>query len=259
MKLTPPFQLITQGFGENANDSYAAAGLKGHTGIDFGFAGDMYGKPIPATVTALCYSILNKDNPNLNAYRAVYQVFDDKDFSYEISYGHCSAIFAKPGETLALGDVVGYVGNAGTVYRWGKFVTLEEKQAGSHAGSHLHFQVRKLKKVKERSAKKKYLMTENGYYKKGGYYYEIVDYHNGYNGCIDPAQFFEEPQYQFTRDLTVGSVGQDVVELQKRLGVVPTFPIFGPKTRTAVLAYQKAHGIEQTGYCGPLTRASLNA
>lgn len=33
---------------------------------------------------------------------------------------------------------------------------------------------------------------------------------------------------------------------------------FGPKTTAAVKLYQKRHGIKQTGYVGPLTRADLN-
>lgn len=80
---------------------------------------------------------------------------------------------------------------------------------------------------------------------------------------VDPTLDFNpstpNTQYIFTRDLSFGSVGQDVVQLQQRLGVTPTFPIFGPKTKAAVIAYQIANQIvPAVGYCGAITRASLN-
>lgn len=78
--------------------------------------------------------------------------------------------------------------------------------------------------------------------------------------CIDDpfVDFNSVTPYVFTRNLGVESFGQDVIELQKRLGVSPTFWVFGPKTRLAVVSYQQAHNLPATGYCGPLTRASLN-
>jgi hypothetical protein len=73
--------------------------------------------------------------------------------------------------------------------------------------------------------------------------------------------------YQFTVNLRFGSRGNDVVELQKALKKLGFFPAtqeptgyFGPLTRTAVIAYQKANGITPAvGFVGPLTRASLNS
>lgn len=79
--------------------------------------------------------------------------------------------------------------------------------------------------------------------------------------------------YVFTRDLTVGSTGPDVITLQKFLNtrgyVVATAgagspgmetSYFGPLTRSAVSRYQAANGIMPTaGYFGPITRARVNA
>lgn len=65
-------------------------------------------------------------------------------------------------------------------------------------------------------------------------------------------------KFIFKNNLYFGLQSNDVLQLQKRLGVVPTTGYFGPKTLLAVLAYQKANGITPTGFCGPLTRASLN-
>jgi peptidoglycan hydrolase-like protein with peptidoglycan-binding domain len=66
-------------------------------------------------------------------------------------------------------------------------------------------------------------------------------------------------QFKFLKDMWFGQQNDDIIQLQIRLGVVPTSGYFGPLTKAAVLRYQAAHGIPTTGYCGPLTRASLNS
>jgi len=70
--------------------------------------------------------------------------------------------------------------------------------------------------------------------------------------------------YNFTKALTVGVRSDEVTELQKALiaeGVLkidaPT-GYFGELTKAAVIAFQKARGIANTGFVGPLTRAELN-
>lgn len=68
------------------------------------------------------------------------------------------------------------------------------------------------------------------------------------------------PKYKFNHDLWFGKRDIDNIELQRRLGVAPTDQNFGPKTLMAVIAYQKAHNIKPAvGYCGSITRASLNS
>jgi peptidoglycan hydrolase-like protein with peptidoglycan-binding domain len=68
----------------------------------------------------------------------------------------------------------------------------------------------------------------------------------------------------FTRFLTVGSRGSDVMQLQiilragDYLSVEPT-GYFGKLTRLAVMAYQKKNNLEQVGSVGPKTRGLLNA
>jgi hypothetical protein len=69
--------------------------------------------------------------------------------------------------------------------------------------------------------------------------------------------------YQFTRNLSYGMNGADVLELQKALtakGFMTVTPNgnFGPATQAAVIAFQKANGLEQVGMMGPKTRALLN-
>jgi hypothetical protein len=72
----------------------------------------------------------------------------------------------------------------------------------------------------------------------------------------------------FTRNLSVGSTGADVAELQTLLmsrghnipalaaGTAPGY--FGSQTLAAVKAYQLANGVPSTGFVGPLTLAKLN-
>jgi Ice-binding-like/Putative peptidoglycan binding domain len=66
------------------------------------------------------------------------------------------------------------------------------------------------------------------------------------------------------RDLEMGSQGPDVTVCQQRL-IYSGYAIsagatgyFGAQTRTAVVSYQKAHGIAANGIVGIATRAALN-
>ncbi len=70
--------------------------------------------------------------------------------------------------------------------------------------------------------------------------------------------------FQFLSNLTVGSRGQDVIELQTRLTAIgfykgPITGYFGGLTKAAVTAFQKANGLPATGYFGPMTRALFNS
>jgi peptidoglycan DL-endopeptidase CwlO len=57
-------------------------------------------------------------------------------------------------------------------------------------------------------------------------------------------------------DLSRGSRGPAVRELQRELGITPD-GIFGTQTQAAVLRFQRAHHVPATGLVGPLTRAAL--
>ena len=89
---------------------------------------------------------------------------------------------------------------------------------------------------------------------ENGFQYFTQDYINsGY--LMDVIAF---TPFKFNEDLWQGLTSTDVKQLQIRLGVSPQSGYFGPITKAAVIAYQKANGIIQTGYVGPLTRAMLN-
>ncbi|MEK7100496.1 MAG: peptidoglycan-binding domain-containing protein, partial [Patescibacteria group bacterium] len=69
--------------------------------------------------------------------------------------------------------------------------------------------------------------------------------------------------FTFTQDLTVGSTGNDVTELQRTLTTLgfysgPVTGYFGPLTASAVSAFQNARGLTSAGRVGPQTRALLN-
>ena len=261
MRLTPPFPLstISQKFGRNDVAVYAREGLVGHTGIDYQVP---WGTPIPSAVDSYCYSTMSKDNPNLMAYRAVFTLVDEGEFTYEISYGHCSDMFAKPFTDIKTQEVLANVGNTGSVFANGVEVTQAEKIAGSHEGAHLHFQVRKLRKVpatRQLDPLKHYVNDGFGILTLNGYHYEVPEWDNGYNGCVDPEQFFNT-KFIFQKDLWFGQRNWDVVQLQKRLGISTPTGYFGFITYWSVIGYQKAHGIAPAvGFVGPITRSALNS
>lgn len=56
--------------------------------------------------------------------------------------------------------------------------------------------------------------------------------------------------------IKLGSQGEDVKEVQKKLGLNPD-GFFGPQTHMAVYLYQLDHGLEADGVVGPITLATL--
>lgn len=79
-----------------------------------------------------------------------------------------------------------------------------------------------------------------------------------------PAAFAAGACPVFSGDLSVGSYGPDVSELQSFLlwqnPANPSWMItgyFGPATQTALFAFQATHGIPQTGYLDSYTRSVI--
>jgi murein DD-endopeptidase MepM/ murein hydrolase activator NlpD len=262
MKLSKPLKngIMTQGFGANATSIYRSDGLLGHTAQDWSEAWEA---PIYASCDAYVYSVGNKDNPIPSAYRAVYTIVDDAGVSYEVSYGHCSDMYAKVGQYVKQGDVIATEGNFGSVFSNGVEVTNAMRLAGSQAGHHVHWQVRLLKKIpkKEWSVKNNYLRDQNGKVERDGCYYEIPDYENGFHGCIDPEPFIVKGKVTSTppvlsKTLRYGMTGDQVKILQKLLGIT-TDGIFGTGTLSAVKNFQAQHGLVADGVVGSITRAKL--
>ena len=65
------------------------------------------------------------------------------------------------------------------------------------------------------------------------------------------------PPYVFTKTLRYGMRGEDVRQLQKKLGITAD-GIFGKNTQSAVIAFQKLHGLTPDGICGKNTNKILN-
>lgn len=86
-----------------------------------------------------------------------------------------------------------------------------------------------------------------------------VDMRSALDGVADGR-----PDDVFRQNLEQGSKGEDVRQLQITLKVIGLLTpdsitsFFGPKTRAAVIAFQKRQGIEQLGIVGPKTRSLLN-
>ena len=109
MKLPIPYKqwFITQKFDENANSYYRESGIKGHGAWDLVGMGD---KNIFCSHDGYVFSVLNKNNPDLMRYRAVYTLIEDNGIFYELSYGHFDKIFVEEGE-IKKGQVLGTEGN----------------------------------------------------------------------------------------------------------------------------------------------------
>ena len=265
LSLKLPVQgFISQNFGDNAVSYYGNGGLSGHPGTDIvSRFDDPIIDPIIGCNKKYIYSLLNKNNPDLMRYRAVRMITEGDDGVFEIVTGHCNQITCEIG--LLSGQQLATEGNTGDVFVNGKEVTVEAKNAGSHAGFHVHFQVRRLRKVKQATLHS--LTGDNGsdFIDSEGYHFDVPNFDNGFNGCIDAMQFVGvQNNYKFTKDLSLYSINMDVLKLQQRLirlgfGYFTPTPFFGSKTQASLIAYQQANGIDPVGRMGPITRASLNS
>lgn len=247
-----------QGFGQNANTSYKAGGLQGHTGIDINCG---FGTPIPSPVSGTVYKVLTSSLPanDGSGFTGVFILVDNGYESYELLVGHCNPT-VQPGTRVSFGDIIGTEANHGTVFSGGTQITLAMQGAGDQRGAHRHYQLRPYQMVPKTDG----LPCLSAYSDSGyaapyydGAYYQIWGYDNGFNGCVDPRAAV------FQRDLYLGSRGYDVFVLQRFLRVSGYFSVeptgyFGLLTAAAVRAYQLDQGLTPTiGYFGPKTRASV--
>jgi murein DD-endopeptidase MepM/ murein hydrolase activator NlpD len=203
MKLLAPVlgsYTITQKFGGNANPLYASQGLFGHPAVDLVKAYDAY---IVSSYASYVYKIVNKDNPDLSRYRAVHTLFQDEGQWYELVYGHCNKIYARVGDTVPVGSLLASMGNTGDVYYQGLPVPVSQRDKAPYPGTHLHWQLRRVVLSPTASVGKRYLDTETPtgerqdalYQDRDGNYYEVPEYDNGYNGCIDAEPYLYKPTF----------------------------------------------------------------
>lgn len=243
-----------QPFAANYNPSYEEGGLKGHTGSDWACG---FGTPIYSPFDGYVYKILTKENPSSDGsgFTGVFMLVDDGIESFEYLIGHCDPT-AQVGTQIKKGDQIATEANHGLVYSGNTQITLAMQTAGDLRGSHRHEQKRPYQKVATLDGVG--LSIEGGgMCTYQGFYYQVFDYTNGFNGCVDIDKAV------FQRDLWIGAEGYDVYVLQRILAskgflTVPPTGYYGRYTAAAVSAYQKASGISPIlGYFGPKTRSSI--
>ena len=96
------------------------------------------------------------------------------------------------------------------------------------------------------------------YSSKTGLLYTPTKQKEGVKGRYLTTAFLAsvKPSYRIARTLKYGSIGEDVKVLQILLGL-DADGIFGSNTRLAVIAYQKANGLDPDGIAGPLTLGKM--
>ncbi len=112
--IRPAIGVITTRFGEPGNDWIGGY----HMGIDLG-------APFGSPVVAAAAGVVEEANGD-NSHGYGNHVLIAHGFGYETLYAHLSRIVVKPGEQVAQGQLIGYVGQSGYAF-----------------GPHLHFEVRR--------------------------------------------------------------------------------------------------------------------
>ena len=185
------------------------------------------------------------------------------------TYMHLSEISVKNGAVLKQGDLIGYVGDTGNA---------------KGGPAHLHFEIRENRKPTDPFLRitKEYTLKDKIEFLDGVIddakdeddlieflvdEYLGVFYQARAQGIILPKVLVNELPLSAgasTRDLGVGSEGADVMALQSALIAEGYLVIeaptgnFGPRTESALRAYQVAHNITPAnGYYGPVTRAVM--
>lgn len=218
---------IIQPFG--ANPGYYARFIdshgvpeKGHMGIDFTAE---HGHPIYASHDGQAVAIKDSHGGEgvwiyARGYATInWHLIGDTDLKYPPVIP-----FDNKYHTVKTGDLIGYADNTGAPFE--------------SSGDHFHFGLVFIDSVNN-----------------------VLNSNNGYGGCVDPLPYLNtQPQapFIFTTPFGYKTTSNDVMMLQKRLGVIQT-GYYGVLTMAAVVKYQIAHLIPPTGYCGVLTIASLNS
>jgi hypothetical protein len=240
--------VLAQGFGGHANPLYPPAG---HPGIDIHCG---YGTPVHSLYDGIV-TLVWQPYTTSDGFTAVNILVDNGIECFEWQIGHLTPC-VNEGDAIHKGDVIGYEANHGPVYSGNRLITIAEQKAGNQEGAHRHCQMRPAMPVKPSDG---YLLQKsNGgpYRDQGGFYYQIFNYNNGFNGCVDPFLPI------FNRSLFFGMSGYDVFVLQRilvRRGFLTAQPtgVFYYQTMRALMSYQSAAGISPVGIVGPQTRAYL--
>jgi len=170
----------TQGFGENVKLYMAACKMNGHNGED-------YVAPYGTPIYAIQGGIVCEAKTDPSGYGRHIRILSDenKKGGIEHTYGHLSKLNVSVGDNVKAGQKIGEMGNSGFVVSSASSNALGFWNNGgnNYNGTHLHLSIR-----------------DFIYDKKGWSYYPntpkitILNYNNGWNGCIDfKDRFYEDP------------------------------------------------------------------
>lgn len=138
------------------------------------------------------------------------------------------------------GQLIGWVGDSGNA---------------EATVSHLHFEIRGPDRVNLNPYQTLITASENG-----GSNQSTVEVEHASEGGIENE---EQSVATYILELSQGQRGEAVRVLQEKLSELGYFSggatgYFGPVTKAAVVAFQKANGIDPIGIVGPKTRAALD-
>lgn len=233
--------ILTQPFRADTQVDFSTAlskSTKFHNGVDVvcGTAQQTWGRecvwPFPWQGVVYDAQVDSLFGAKQHAHSQIDTTDPDTGIKYSIIYLHLSSVTITKEAledkviTYNQGDVIGKIGNNGAV-------SPPPTPENPLNGTHLHLGI--------------------GVKKPGELNYTMVD----------PLVYFDlnDPYripFQFTKNLWFGQKNDDIVELQKRLGISTLTGFFGFITYWSVVGYQKVNGISPTGFVGQITRASLN-
>lgn len=249
-----PFE-VNQEFGENP-EIYGQFGMKGHNGNDLGA---IHGQPVYAAHDGLAYwEVDDHQGEGVVLFATAQYDYKGQTATFKTVYWHLADYGKEPHYKSPVLDWAQKNGNKGMPINRGDLLGFADN-TGFSTGDHLHFGLKPVKVVAGGPISPEDATDVANY--------ENLEQLNGYSGAIDPAPYYNglvaNPKKDFLYDMGLYTVSSDVLALQRLLGVPPAVSylpvaVYGPRTREAVIAFQTAHGINPTGFCGPITRATLN-
>jgi peptidoglycan hydrolase-like protein with peptidoglycan-binding domain len=231
---------------------------KNHCGWDIipNDVSQAYGQPIYAMYDSLVIEI--GGNANTSYGNAVRTINDEGLINI---YGHNSKVLVSVGQRVKEGDKIAEMGNTGFVVS-----STPSWSTNPYAGTHLHVTFIPTKPVQAGDP------PGPTFSFPGTPALRFPYYDNGNQGAVNPAPYFaglDGKPLPLPRDLQRGDTGLDVENLQTILwleGLLDRADVigqYGPKTQTAVFAFQRrynlvsAFNIYRGRYCAAATRAKI--
>ena len=191
------------------------------------------------------YSISIQDSQG-NSYRYLH-LNNDTPGTDDGNGGTANAYAAgiQRGASVAKGQIVGWVGDSGNAENTVSHLHFEIRQAGSRAAINPYDSLSEAARQSPFSASIRVGSAQT------------------ISHASEEGTLVNDLQYFFAEDLSIGSTGIAVRQLQTKLKTLGYFTssvteYFGTITQAAVIKYQQAKGISATGFVGVETRRFLN-